>query len=396
MFDQDKAKTKILYIITKSVWGGAGKYVYDLAAHLPKDEFEIYVAAGPAPEQVRCGVNGQGHLFEKLKAANIPYFEIRNFQRDINILKEFFAFFEVLRIIKKIKPDVIHANSSKAGGIAGIVGWLYKLLTFDFGLLTIFTAHGWGFNERRPSWQLFLIRLASKLTALFCNKIICVSEYDRRSAIKNRIVKPEKLIVIHNGIDLKNSQFLKRREAQEKLLGKTSFLVIGTIAEWAKNKGLFRLLKAAGQITESKFDLVLIGSGENPDKDKMYNFVKKYNLKNIYLHEFIPNAASYLKALDIFVLPSIKEGLPYTILEAGLAELSIVASRVGGIPEIITDQENGFLVSPGDPEEIARAIEKLIENPGLRAEFGRKAKEKILQEFSLEKMLEKTMGVYKS
>jgi len=371
-------KKSILYIITKSVWGGAAKYVYDLATHFP-NEFEVNIAAG-----------GQGKFAQKIKEANIPYFEIKNFQRTINPFKDLLADFEILSLLFKLKPDIIHVNSSKAGGLVGKAVWYYKLFSRRKPHL-IFTAHGWAFNEDRPPWQLSLIKIFSKLTSLFYDKIICVSQYDQKIAIENKIAPADKLVAIYNGIDIKAISFLSREQAQEKLLGQTSPLVIGTIAEWTKNKGLFYLLEAVKTISA---DVILIGSGENPDKEKMYDFVKKHRLKNVYLYEWIDEAVKYLKAFDIFVLPSFKEGLPYTILEAMAAQVPIVATKVGGVPEMIDNNINGLLVPSKNPESIGKKILKLINNPEIAQEMTQRAKEKVVKEFSLEKMIKETKKIY--
>ncbi|MBU4223615.1 glycosyltransferase, partial [Patescibacteria group bacterium] len=196
--------TKILYIITKSVWAGAGKYVYDLATALPKNQFEVFVAAG-----------GNGELAKKIKDTGIPYFEIKNFQRDINIFKEFFAFFEILSLLIKAKPGIIHVSSAKAGGVAGVAIFVYKFLKKP--ARTIFTAHGWTFNELRPKWQIFLIKFFSRLTCVFYDKIICVSEYDYQSAIKNKIASTKKMAMIHNGIKPEDYNFLPREEARKNI-----------------------------------------------------------------------------------------------------------------------------------------------------------------------------------
>jgi len=416
-------KKSILYIITKSVWGGAARYIYDLATHL-SNEFEAVVAAG-----------GQGKFAQKIKETGLPYYQIKNFQRSINPFKDFFSFFEIIGLISQLKPDIIHVNSSKAGGLVGITAWLYKFFT-GRRLRLIFTAHGWAFNEDRPQWQLALIKLFSKLTALFYDKIICVSQYDRQIAIENKIAPVDKLVAIHNGIDIENISFLSKEEAQKKLLGKTSPLVIGTIAEWTKNKGLFYLLEAIlrsdlfdttflGKIypkrlyqkgLTSRFDVILIGSGENPDKEKMYSFIKKHELKNVHLIEWLDQAASYLKAFDIFVLPSIKEGLPYTILEAMAAETPIIATNVGGVPETSrsdlfdttffaiakkvvskrSDLDSLILVEPKNSQQLAEKIIYLIENPKITKEMAKKARQKVEEEFGLEQMLQETKKLYQS
>ncbi len=138
-----ESKKKILYIITKSVWAGAGKYTRDLAVSLPRNEFEPMVAAG-----------GKGAMAEKLISAGIPYFEIKGFQRDVSFQKDIRAFFEILALLFKIKPDTVHVSSAKAGGIAGAAILAYKLFTSHFSLIACFTAHGWTFNEPRPRWQI--------------------------------------------------------------------------------------------------------------------------------------------------------------------------------------------------------------------------------------------------
>lgn len=374
-------KQRLLFVVTKSVWAGAGKYVFDLATNLPKEEFEI-----------ACAMGGTGPLWQKLEKEKIKLYQISHFKRGVGFFSDIFSFFEIFSVLKNFKPDIIQVNSSKAGGIAGLAFWFYKKpQTTNYKLKTIFTAHGWAFSENRPKWQIFLIKILSKITVLFYNKIICVSEYDRETAVKNKIAPPDKLVVVHNGV--KPISFLSRQESQEKLLGKTSLLVIGAIAEWTKNKGLIYLFEALDKIKEKKFDVVLIGGGENSDKELMRRLIKKYGFNNVYLHEFIPNAAAYLKAFDVFVLPSIKEGLPYVLLEAGLAELPVIASKVGGIPEIIENQKTGLLIEPKNPEAMAEAIENLINDEKLRKEFGLNLRKKITQEFSFEKMLKETREV---
>lgn len=112
------AKKRILYVITKSNWGGAQRYVYDLATGLPKDHFAISVACG-----------GQGLLKDKLEIAGIKIIPIPYFQRDINITKEFYSFVELIKIFRTEKPDIIHLNSSKAGVIGALAAFVYKLIT---------------------------------------------------------------------------------------------------------------------------------------------------------------------------------------------------------------------------------------------------------------------------
>ncbi len=411
-------KKKILYVITKSVWAGAGKYVYDLATNLPKDRFEVFVAAG-----------GKDELARKLIRAGIPYFEIKSFQRDINIIKEILAYFEILLLLLKIRPDVIHVNSSKAGGIVGVAAWDYRFLTFlnfsarggsppaltsqgDVGrgafggkLKIIFTAHGWAFHESRPRWQTLLIKLFTKITCFYYSKIICVSEYDYQSAISNRIASKRKLLTIHNGINYDEYKFLPKEEARKVIRKGPTFAKrtrsdlmqefwIGTIGEFTKNKGQKYLIDAI-KLLVTRYPLlaaIIIGWGE--EKSNLSLLVTRYSLQNnVLLIDNLPNASPYLTAFDIFVLPSVKEGLPYTLLEAGLAGLPVISTNVGGIPEIIGHDE-GFLVEPADSDALAEKIEEFINNPEKGKTMAANLRQKILKEFSLSKMLRATTAAY--
>jgi glycosyltransferase involved in cell wall biosynthesis len=405
-----RGKKRVLFVITKSVWGGAGKYVYDLAKNLPKEKFEVYVAAG-----------GQNKLAQKLKKENINYSEIKNFRRDINILNDILAFFEILNLIHKINPDIVHVNSSKAGGIAGAAVKICKIFRLCGGE-SIFTAHGWAFNEMRPKWQIYLTKLASKITSLFYNKIICVSEFDRQSAVKNKIAPAKKLTTIHNGLGLNEYSFLTKEKAQENLKSKvlnlknksqnsklknfvsvndepsraqTPSFLIGAVGEFTKNKGQKYLIESLNklEIKNFKFLAIIIGWGEN--KKKLESQIINCNLQNnVFLIENLSPAAPYLKAFDIFILPSLKEGLPYTLLEAGLAEIPTIATNVGGNKEIIEDKKTGLLVNPANPGEMARAIEILIKNPKLAKNLALNLHKKVLREFSLEKMVNETLEIY--
>ncbi len=387
------SKLKILYIITKSVWGGAGKYVYDLASNLPKDEFEVHVAAG-----------GLGELAKKIRNnpnSGVSYHNIKNFQRDINVFGEFLSFFEILMLFLKIKPDIIHTNSSKAGGIAGAAAFVYKLLTFRFKTKIIFTAHGWAFHEDRSPSQIFLIKFFSRLTALFCNKVICVSRFDYESSLKNRIGRKEKFVLIHNGIDMNEYDFCEKKEALAALKKinskiKTDTVTLGNIGEFTRNKGHKFLIEAVEKLKKENIPVqaIIIGWGE--EKENLISEVQTRGLENdLFILDNVLEASKYLKAFDIFVLSSLKEGFPYTLLEAGLAELPVVASRVGGIPEIILDKETGGLVEPKNTSEIEIIVRELLKNPSLSKSFAGSLRQKITEDFSFERMLKFTVFSYK-
>src|SRR3989338_2859106 len=369
---------KIVYFITKSHWGGAAKYVLDLASGLDKNKYDIFIASG-----------GQGALKEKVESLGLKYIEVSHFERKINVISDILSFFEVLAILWKVRPDTIHVNSTKAAVVCGAAGFLYKLSWQKLQMM--FTAHGWAFHESRPKFHLSLIRFASKISAMFYDKVICITTFDYNSALRYKIAPQRKLVLIPNGIAAEEIKFLKRGEAQQKIFGGKKEFVIGTVGEWVRNKGWDILLKAVLPLfnKHSHITLALIAGGESPHREEISH-------EKIIIVENLPEAYRYLKAFDIFVFPSRKEGLAYALLEAALAELPIIASAVCGNFDIIESDKTGVLVQPENHKMLQLTLDKFIENHKRAKKLGKNAREKVKNNFSISHMREKTYKLYES
>ena len=381
-------KKKIIYFITKSHWGGAAKYIIDLASGLDRQTFDIYIAAGPSEKSTK-----KETLQTKADAASITFIEILSFSRRISFLAEIASFFQVLKILFKIHPDIIHINSSKAGGICGLAGFLYKLSGRKLNM--IFTAHGWAFHESRPRASISIIKFLSRITSFFYNAIICVSKTDYDSGIK--ITNPKKVLMIHNGIDANTYDFYSKSIARSKIGVNCRCMVVGTFGEWVLNKGWDILTEAITPLFDKypNLILVLVAGGEGPHKSELMSLIRhRSNEDKIKIIEKLSHAANYLNAFDIFALSSRKEGLPYSILEAGLAELPVIASDIGGIPDIIENEKSGLLVRAESPALLKNSIERLIKSEKLRSELGSRLRVEIETKFSLKKMREETYMLY--
>ena len=373
-------KIKVGLIITKGNWGGAQKYVYILATNLPKDLYDVFVVVGAGKE-----------LKERLGQAGIKTYQLQNFQRDISIIKEIKTLINILRILKIEKPDVIHLNSPKAAGLGAISSRLMGIKKI------IYTVHGFAFNEDRSFLSKIFIWFISWITIISCHKVIVINEKEKRQALV--MSGSEKIVLIKNGIT--KIEFLNKETAREKLLSITTqqkttdyepLIWLGTLAELHKNKGLQYAIMALSKIN-FPFRFVIIGEGE--ERKNLEGLIAEKNLKEkVTLLGFIENAEIYLKAFDIFILPSIKEGSPLSTLEAGAAEVPVIATRVGGIPDLIENDKNGIIVTTKRVGELTRAIEYLIQNPEKQKSFGENLKNKIEKDFSVEQMLEKTRKLY--
>lgn len=350
---------KILFLVTQSEMGGAQRYVYEISKALAK-RYEILVAAG----------SGDGELFEKLKQAGISFRQLSQMQRTPWPWQVIFTVKEIANLIRKERPDVLFLCSTTAGLLGSIAARICKTPRPR----VIYRIGGWAFRDPRPSWQNLIVLLLEKLTAPFKDLIIVNSEYDWRIAVEKRIVSPEKIVKIYNGIDIDPLDFLPKEEAKARLSAYGTEKLIGCVANLYKTKGLEYLIEAA-----SILDCKLVIIGEGKERPALEAMIQKYDLKDkVILAGRIKDAYKYLKAFDVFVLPSIKEGFPWVILEALAAEIPIIATKVGAIPEIIPEE---FLTEPDDAEALAKKINQMLEHPTVPQPK---------QEFSTQRMVEAT------
>lgn len=386
-------KKRVLFIVTQDEFGGAQRFIYELVTRLGKNEYEVMVAVGET---------GRGNFIKSLEDKDIEVRQLRFLKRDMNPVFDFLATIELARLIRKFKPDCLHLNSSKAGFLGSIAGFKVKKVIYRIG--------GWSFNDPWPRWKKKVFILAEKTTAKFKDTIVVNNRNDYEQALKLGIKPKKELKLVHNGIDALKIEFLPKDKARLKLKILETDLVIGTIANFYPTKGLPYLIKAAKLLKENseKEDVKLVIIGDGEERKNIERLIEEAGLENeVILAGQIPEARKFMKAFDIFVLPSVKEGFPWVILDAMAAKLPVIATSVGALPEIIengpssTKQgfdygagKNGILVEPGNPRQLAEAIKYLLENERVRQELGIQAHQTVLFKFPVEKMVRETEELF--
>lgn len=358
-------KAKILYIITQSEWGGAQRYVFDLASGL-KDDFDVTVACG-----------GKGPLRSRLEAQGIPVIHLKHLMRPLNPWQDFLAFWEIFSLVWNERPDIVHTNSSKAEIIGNLAAWMAGVKRI------IFTAHGFAFNEDAGVFRIALYLYWEKVAAMFATRIICVSEFDRQSALAHNLAKPEKLVVIHSGIEVGADLRNHLRSTDKKI-------IIGTVANLYPNKALEYFVAAADELNKRFDNLEFRVIGEGPERKFLVGEIERHKLRNFKLLGFTADPQFALRRFDIFVLTSTKEGFPYSVLEAMAAGLPVVATRAGGVSEAVIDNKTGYLVSVKDSQALSARLEELIKDSELREQFGQAGWERVCSDLSLADMLAAT------
>lgn len=366
---------KVLFLITKSNWGGAQRYVFDLTTALNTDNHHPIVALG-----------GNGALKIKLNESGIDTVTLHNMENTLSVAKLISATKETILLLKNEKPDILHCNSSIAGFVGVLAGRIVGINAI------IFTAHGWAFNEDRSVLQKIIFKFTHWLTVLLSHQTIAVSE-----ATKEQLNWPtprNRLVVIHNG--RKPIDFIDKIAAREKLNLPLNKVISCTIGELHPVKQHDVMIHSIKKLHDKNIAIhhTIIGAGQQ--ELELKELASSLGVRD-YVHFIgaLDEASRFLKAFDLYVQPSRSEALAYTVIEASFAELPIIASDVGGIPEIITNTKNGLLVQSGDAGDLAEKIKTLLEDRSISAQY---AKEAFIDSnrFSFQNMLEKTLAVYDS
>lgn len=321
---------KILLVITKSELGGAQIFTSNLAKGLKDKGNEVVVAGGEGD-----------YLPEKLLQENIIFYRLTKLKRNYNPISFIKYVLELRRYVKNDKFDIVHFNSTNA--MIGVWGFLFlkpKPKTF-------FTVHGLSFldnNHKKNKILNILYKMVFSLSFKRINQIIFVSESNYKHALKNNITK--KGVVVHNGVNFPHDYFLDKEEAVKFLensagIDLSSSFIYGSIGRLAYPKNYDFLIKLYPEVKKINPNAKLILIGDGPERTNYENIIKSLKLeKDVFLLGKEKDASRYLKAFDLFVLPSIFEGLSYSLIEAVYAKVNAIASLVGN--EEVIGVENCF------------------------------------------------------
>ena len=392
-------KIKILHIITRLDKGGSTEHVLECCEYFEKkDDFEIILIYG-----------GETKLNLDFKNYYVKFL-----QREISPIKDIVAFLKILKIIKKEKPDIIHTHSSKAGFIGRWAAWLARITSYKLQATKIIhTPHGHVFYGYYGKLKTLLFLLLERLTAKITDKLVALTEGEKNESLSFGVGKEQQWIIIPSGIDynLELKVFCKLRDSElkEKLGIPKNSIVIGTVARLEPIKGIRYLVDAAKIILSLPSYLLppiyFLIVGDGSERKFLEERVEKLGLKDKFIFTGMrEDVADLMSIMDIYVQPSINEGMGKTIVLAELLGKPVVATNVQGIPSVVVNSETGetgILVPHKDPQKLAEAIVKLINDENLRTKMGENAKKWVYKivdgypQFSLERMLFLLENLYK-
>ena len=343
---------KILMVITEGDLGGAQRHVLDISRELNRRGHQVLIAIGGAFNE----------LSEAAAAGVLPIETVRlqHVGREIRLAKDLRGFLEIFNLVRSWRPDIVHCHSSKVGVLASIAGRIG-------GAKVVYTAHGFVFCEELPFVTRVIYLLAEKISTLFRHKVIAVSQSDADAARKNHIVTSKKMVIIPNGLDLSIEDRLLEAGPARELISEwagsdlSGSKIVLSIANFYPAKNLPLLVRAFESVLPRVPESCLVLVGDGKDRKVCEDIVQQNPKleKKIFFTGKRLDAFRVLRGADVLALSSTKEGMPYVVLEAKFAGTPVVATRVGGVPEM-GEGSDLKLVVPHSVEMLSDAIVQML------------------------------------
>jgi len=375
-------RISVLHIITRLDPGGSAENTLLACHHLAARGWDAGLASGP-------GWTGRD---AEAGGVDLPVTLIPQLRRDPSPLADLRALWQIYRLLRRERPDVLHTHSAKAGILGRWAGFFAGVKHI------VHTPHGhvlYGYARGPRNWAYLL---AERMTAPITHRLVALSEGERRESAAARIGTLEKWVVIPSGVDLTGI------EPRVRLPQPSAPLRVGVVARLEHVKGVDVLVEASAMLAASgapPFEVLVWGEG----REQEALVALSQRLGTAGLVRFVGTAepvARFLDGLDVYAQPSRNEGMGRALVLAQGAGLPIVASRVCGIPDVVRDGETGILVEPGDPAALAAGLERLLADPGRRDRYAAAARSWVLSDdetglprFSVEAMLWRLEGLYR-
>jgi glycosyltransferase involved in cell wall biosynthesis len=366
---------KVLQLITRLDQGGAPRIFLKLIRGLKENGIDVVMASGPSqqPEE-------EPRKFSQL--LHIPYYPLLHLRRDILPLHDSLALWEIITLIRRERPALLHTHTTKAGILGRVAGWLTRTKT-------IHTPHGHLFYGYFGKGKERFYVLLEQLAARFCERIITISEDERKEYLHKGIGNAKKVVTVYNGIYTK--QFPGNGKKARVELGIAHGVpLVGFVGRMEGIKGPDRFVETAKEVKAACPQVHFVMVGDGP---MMIDLMKvAQGISDFHFLGYREDIPDLMAALDLLVIPSRNDGFNLAAVEGMASSKPIVATAVGGLPEVVGD--GGILVQPEDTKGLAQETIRLINTPDLRKQIGKRGKERAATLFDWNVCLQKTLDIY--
>lgn len=356
--------------------GGVERYLHSLLKYSSNEDIENILI---------CSQHYDLEQFKEYCKAVIQL----NMAHNINLNLDTKNIKAIKRAIKQYQPDIVYAHSTKAGALT-------RLACINKKVPVIYNPHGWAFNMQQSSLKYNIYRLIEKIQAPFTKKIVCISEAEKISALKNKICSENKIQVITNGIDLKELDSVSKLNRKDLNIPKGAF-VVGQIGRLSKQKAPDVFINMAAIIKKKVPNSFFIMVGNGDQEKQIKNQIKNLGLEDSFLLTgWVNNPTAHLNCMDVATLLSRWEGFGLVLAEYMYSGTPLVATNVDAIPYVVKDGTDGLLVNPDAPEEAAQAVIRIHENKKLADKLIQNGFITANKKYDVRRVAQETNDLYKA
>jgi glycosyltransferase involved in cell wall biosynthesis len=373
----------VCHVITKLELGGAQEVALYAVSHLDRSRFRPLLVTGPG-----------GLLTDEAKA--IPGVDVHilsSLARRVHVLADLIAFAELIRLFRRLRPTIVHTHSSKAGILGRWAAWCARVPVI------IHTIHGYGVTPAQPPWLRWTLIVLERMTGRITTHWIAVALADLKKGLEWRLFDRTRVSVVRPGIDPRPFQTALDPATRHALraefgAGPDDYLV-GTVACFKPQKAPEDFVAVAKQVCEvvPEARFVFIGDGEL--RQRIESLIEQSGLHNrLHLAGWRRDISTVMKAFDAFLLTSHWEGLPRVLLEARTIGLPVVATKVGGVEEVITHDRHGWLSDAGDIDSLSAQLIRVWQHRDSQPHGRSQSIEALPKEFHLKEMVKQYESLY--
>lgn len=367
-------KIRVLHIAASTA-GGVGLLILYLMKFLDRRVFE---------QKFVCGTGYP--LDETFLKEGMDIRFIRLSRRPMSF-SNLIGFFQIYRLLRKEQFDIVHTHTSVGGFYGRIAAKLNRIPS------VIWSIHGYGSHVGHKPWKRKIFQVIEKIMDHLTDHYIAISRSIKEEGVSRGITTPDKVKIIYNTIDL--NRFSVITISEEFLRACGSFPIIGTIARLEPQKGIEYLIKSVPLIKRSVPSIKVLVVGDGPLREKLEKMADDLNVSNsIFFLGWRTDIAEILSVMDVFCAPSLWEGFGMVLLEAMAMKKPVVASEIGGIPEVVKNNETGILVPPANFRSFATAVTRLLKDRELAVRMGEAGRKRVEKEFIIEKMINDYYKIY--
>lgn len=373
---------RVLHIHTLPVISGSGINTFLTMRGLHGLGYQADLACAPG-----------GSLVRLVESSGMRVVLFRHLVQPLHPARDTLGLLSLIRYLRKVPYHVVHTHNSKAG-------FLGRLAAKAAGVpVIVHTVHGFAFHDQEPFWRRILFRNLERMASRWCDRMIFISQPLVDWALREGVTKREKTVTIYSGIEIDRflpvSKEEKDRLRDRWVIGRQA-PVIGIVSKLWEGKGHSVLIQAFRGVRDELPDARLVIVGEGYLKDRLVQQVEEAGLTaSVLFTGFVAEPARIIATLDVAVLPSLFEGMGRVLLEAMAMGKPVVASGVGGIPDLVKHGANGFLVKPGSVSELRDAVLRLLKDRDLAARMGNEGKNRVTETFGADRMVRSIERVYR-